>query len=84
MFHFNEDTRVKFPATIHFLRLGYEYQSLKGAAIDFNTKIFVTRFKSAIEKINGRKYSDEEIASLIDEIHSLIKFNDLGKSFIED
>ena len=81
MLHFNEDTRVKFPATIHFLRLGYDYQSLKGAHIDFNTKIFVPRFKSAIEKINGRTYSNEEISSLIDEIHSLIKFNDLGKEF---
>lgn len=81
MLHFNEDTRVKFPATIQFLRLGYDYQSLKGAHIDFNTKIFVSRFKSAIEKINGRTYSDEEISSLIDEIHSLIKFNDLGKEF---
>ena len=81
MLHFNEDTRVKFPATVHFLRLGYEYQSLKGANIDFNTKIFVTRFKSAIEKINGKKYSDEEISSLIEEIHFLIKNNDLEKEF---
>ena len=81
MLHFNEDTRVKFPATIQFLRLGYNYQSLKGANIDFNTKIFVERFKAAIEKINGRKYSDEKISSLIDEIDSLIKFNDLGKEF---
>ena len=74
MLHFNEDTRVKFPATIHFLRLGYQYQSLKGASIDFNTKIFIERFKSSIEKINGRNYSYEEISSLIDEIHSLIKY----------
>ncbi len=81
MLHFNEDTRVKFPATIHFLRLGYEYQSLKGASIDFNTKIFVDRFKSSIERINGRSYSLVEISSLIDEIHSLIKYNDLGKEF---
>lgn len=81
MLHFNEDTRVKFPATIHFVRLGYEYQSLKGASIDFNTKIFVERFKSSIEKINNRKYTDEEISLLIEEIHSLIKFNDLGKEF---
>ena len=51
MLHFNEDTRVKFPATIQFLRLGYNYQSLKNAQIDFNTKIFVDRFKTAIEKI---------------------------------
>lgn len=26
---FNEDTRVKIPATVQFLRLGYDYQSLK-------------------------------------------------------
>ena len=37
--HFNEDTRVKFPATIQFLRLGYEYQSLKDATIDFNSVV---------------------------------------------
>lgn len=81
MLHFNEDTRVKFPATVQFLRLGYEYQTLKGANIDFNTKIFVDRFTSAVEKINGRKYSKDEICSLIDEINSLIKNNDLGKEF---
>lgn len=32
---FNEDTRVKIPATIQFLRLGYEYQSMREADIDF-------------------------------------------------
>ena len=31
---FNEDTRVKIPATIQFLRLGYEYQSLKDVELD--------------------------------------------------
>ncbi len=36
MLHFNEDTRVKFPATIQFLRLGYEYQSLKGAKLSIS------------------------------------------------
>lgn len=35
---FNEDTRVKIPATIQFLRIGYDYQSLKDADIDFQTK----------------------------------------------
>ena len=45
---FNEDTRVKIPATLQFLRIGYNYQSLKDADIDFNTKIVVNRFKSAI------------------------------------
>ena len=79
MLHFNEDTRVKIPATIQFLRLGYQYQSLKDAQIDFNTKIFVIRFKSAIEKINNLELSNDEVFSLIEEIHSLMKYNDLGK-----
>lgn len=35
---FNEDTRVKIPATIQFLKIGYDYQSLKDADIDFQTK----------------------------------------------
>lgn len=81
--HFNEDTRVKFPATIQFLRLGYEYQSLKDpkADIDFNTKIFLNRFKPALEKINGRSIENDELFQLIAEITRMIKNNDLGKEF---
>ena len=60
MLHFNEDTRVKFPATIQFLRLGYEYQSLKGARIDFDTKIFIDRFKTSLERINKREIPNDE------------------------
>ena len=41
---FNEDMRVKIPATIQLLRLGYDYQSLKDTDVDFNTKIFINRF----------------------------------------
>lgn len=78
---FNEDTRVKIPATIQFMRLGYEYQSLKNSNVDFDTKIFVNRFKPAIEKINGKSFSDDEIYQLISEIHALIRNNDLGRSF---
>ena len=81
MLHFNEDTRVKFPATIQFLRLGYDYQSLKGAQIDFETKIFVDRFKTSLERINNRSISNDEIYALLAEINSLIKNNDLGKEF---
>lgn len=79
--HFNEDTRVKFPATIQFLRLGYEYQSLKDAIIDFNTKIFINRFKLALERINGRTIENDELFQLIADITRMIKNNDLGKEF---
>lgn len=82
---FNEDTRVKIPATIHFLRLGYNYQSLhnEDVDIDFNTKIFVNRFKPAIERINNRSFSYDEIKSILSEINQFIKNNDLGKEFYD-
>ena len=80
MYKFNEDTRVKIPATFQFLRLGYGYQSLKEAEIDFNTKIFINRFKPAIEKINGKSFSREEIITLLAELHTLMRNNDLGRS----
>lgn len=80
---FNEDTRVKIPATIQFLRLGYQYQSLKtdDIDIDFNTKIFVNRFKPALETINGRKFTYDEIKTIIIDIYNVLKNNDLGKEF---
>jgi len=81
MLHFNEDTRVKFPATIQFLRLGYEYQSLKGARIDFDTKIFIDRFKTSLERINKREIPNDELFALVAEINTIIKNNDLGKEF---
>lgn len=80
---FNEDTRVKIPATIQFLRLGYHYQSLKtdDVDIDFHTKIFVGRFKSALESINGKIFSYDEIKAVLTDIHNVLKNNDLGKEF---
>lgn len=80
---FNEDTRVKIPATIQFMRLGYNYQSLKDDAVDihFQTKIFRNRFKPALERINGRTFTLEEIEQALSDIHNVIKNNDLGKEF---
>lgn len=78
---FNEDTRVKIPATIQLLRLGYNYQSMRDADIDFNTKIFINRFKPALENINGREFSYDEMKELLMDINNVIKNNDLGKGF---
>lgn len=57
---FNEDTRVKIPATIQFLRLDYDYQSMKAddIDIDFNTKIFVNSFKEVWDE-NSRRMNRE-------------------------
>ena len=78
---FNEDTRVKIPATIQFLRLGYEYQSLKDIDLHTETRIAINRFKPALERINGRSYSDAEINAILDEVHSVIRNNDMGRAF---
>ncbi len=82
---FNEDTRVKFPATIHALRLGWKYKSfnnsLSSGNIDFHTKIFKDSFKTALEKINARSFDDSEIQGIIDQINQVIQNNDLGKEF---
>ena len=68
---FNEDTRVKIPATVQVLRLGYDYQSMKEAEIDFDTKVFISRFKSSLERINNRDFSDEEISDILTDIHNI-------------
>ena len=78
---FNEDTRVKIPATFQFIRIGYNYQSMSDSDIDFDTKIFINRMKPALEKINGRSFSDDEVMAVISELHSLIRNNDLGREF---
>ncbi len=80
---FNEDTRVKIPATIQFLRLGYEYQSLSDIDLHTETRIEQSRLHKALERINGKSFSDGETLEVIEEIHSAIKNNDLGKTFYE-
>lgn len=76
---FNEDTRVKLPATIHFLRLGYEYQSLADAIIDPETKVFRTLFKQALERLNQVSLTEEQVSNELSELRTLMKQNDLGK-----
>ncbi|CNQ45719.1 type I restriction enzyme [Neisseria gonorrhoeae] len=36
----NENSRVKIPAVLHLMRLGYDYLSLKNANWDRQTNIF--------------------------------------------
>lgn len=75
--------RVKFPATVQFMRLGYEYQSLKDADIHPETRIFLNRFVPAIQRINSDKnLTVEQILATIEEIHGIIKNNDMGKEFL--
>lgn len=75
--------RVKFPATVQFMRLGYEYQSLKDADIHPETRIFLNRFVPAIQRINSDKnLTVKQILATIEEIHNTIKNNGMGKEFL--
>lgn len=81
---FNEDSRVKLPALIHFKRLGYIYQSKKNTNVDCKNNVFVDVFKEAINRINNNNYSDVKIHSMIDEITRLTdNTKDKGQAFYE-
>ena len=79
---FNEDSRVKIPALLHFTSLGYRYLSLKGATWDATTNIFPEHFKSSIQQINPTA-SSAEIDQALAQTTLLLDNEDLGKAFYE-
>ncbi len=79
---FNENTRVKIPAILHFSRLGYKYLSLKDSNWDVDTNIFIDIFNDSIKKIN-KDIDDKDIKKLYDKISLSLDNEDLGKQFYE-
>lgn len=79
---FNEDSRVKIPAILHLMRLGYQYLSLKGQSWDLDTNIFPELFKTAISKINPG-IEEAEAGRLLEDVKLLFDNEDLGKAFFE-
>ena len=49
---FNEDSRVKIPAILHLVRLGYDFLSLKDQEWDKKTNIFKSNFLESIRALN--------------------------------
>lgn len=79
---FNENTRVKIPAILHFVRLGYTYISLKSAVREEQTNIFTDIFKESISKIN-KGIEPEEINRLLEDVSLLLDNEDLGEAFYQ-
>lgn len=79
---FNEDTRVKLPAILHLMRLGYQYLSLKGQCWDLDTNIFPDLFNKAILKINPGIEPDD-VSRLLEDIKLELDYEDLGRAFFE-
>ena len=79
---FNEDSRVKIPAILHLVRLGYQYLSIRDAKIDPDTNIFTDVFKRSLKKINVG-VSDDEIDATLSRLKLLLDNDDLGRAFYE-
>ncbi len=79
----NENSRVKIPALVHFTRLNYEFIRLKGysGTIDGDTNIFIDVFRDAINNINGKNLSLDEVKKIIAEIKVILSADDLGRAF---
>lgn len=78
----NEDTRVKLPAILHLVRLGYTYLSLKDATVDESTNIFTDIFKSSMLHIN-KELTDDEVMRLQEDVSLSLENEDLGHAFYD-
>ncbi len=78
---FNENARVKIPAILHLMRLGFTYLSLsEGEPCDKETNIFTGIFQRSIARINpGMK--EDEIRRLHSEVSLALNNEDLGQAF---
>jgi type I restriction enzyme R subunit len=83
---FNEDSRVKIPAILHLMRLGYKYLSLKKLGgkpkplWDVSTNIFTDIFLGSIQKINPEINKMQAEQCLVD-ISISLENEDLGEAF---
>lgn len=77
---FNEDSRVKIPAILHLLRLGYTYIPLAKQERDEATNLFQSLFIESISRINpGMETGEAEM--LFNEIRLKLDYEDLGREF---
>jgi|GEM_PF-1126348 len=77
---FTEDTRVKIPAILHLVRLGYQYLSLKDQQWNFDSNIFPEIFRQAISKINP-EIDDSDVNRLLSDVSLTLDHDDLGQAF---
>jgi len=77
-----EDTRVKIPAILHSMKLGFECLSIKYAVYGLENNIITEIFKNAVNQINSR-LSASDIDGWYKEIALSVENDDLGKVFFE-
>lgn len=78
--NFNENTRVKIPAILHLIKLGYNYLPIHNANIDVNTNIFTDIFNESITRIN-KDINQDDVKRIYDEVSLALENDDLGQVF---
>lgn len=78
---FNEDSRVKIPALLHLLRLGYRYIPISKQDRIEENNIFPAIFIPKIAALNN--ISEQEAERVLEEINLELDYEDLGKKFYE-
>ena len=88
MSEFSEDSRVKFPALIHMVGMGFEYISSNSSAkpqdkqepYDPLTNILTDKFKETFLSLNP-DLKEEDADKKLEEIQTSVGYNDLGRHF---
>lgn len=80
---FNENSRVKIPAILHLMKLGYSYIPITHQSRREDTNIFETIFVDSVFGINHKEFSKEEILRVLDELSLELNYEDLGQKFYE-
>lgn len=79
---FNENSRVKIPALLHLMKLGYTYIPLKEHFRREDTNIFESIFLESVQKINPSAH-EEELRKVLDEVSLELDYEDIGEKFYQ-
>lgn len=79
---FNENSRVKIPAILHLMRLGYTCIPQNQQDRREDTNIFEDIFIDSLQRINPDA-TQEEILQILDEISLELDYEDLGRKFYQ-
>lgn len=82
---FNENSRVKIPALLHLVRLGYKFVSVRQIErqLDGETNIYKKSFRAALNKINTLALAAGDVDFIIGDIANFLAAADLGRGFYE-
>lgn len=79
---FNENSRVKIPALLHLIKLGFQYIPIRAQQRREDTNIFESIFTESLARINPG-VSKDDIVRLLEDISLELDYEDLGKKFYQ-